>query len=247
MILAETADPGQQSEGLAKVFGYLLRLEFPTRAEFVDGLDSPGTLYAVLLALTGAVYLLCGFKYFKALVVVNGAVIGALVGAYLGSFRESPNMPLLMGLAGAAMLGIVAWPAIKYAVGLMGAIAGGLIGFGLWNGIVNALGRDSLLPHAWAGGIIGMVALGMLTFVAFRPTVMIFTSVQGSIMIISGICSLLLAHSSIRESMRPELIENDFLLIILIAVPAVAGFAVQFSAETAKIQKKRKATEKPPV
>ena len=136
-------------------------------------------------------------------------------------------MPLLMGAAGAILLGILAKPAVKYAVGLFSAVAGGLIGFALWHFIANALGRQDIVQHAWAGGIIGMVAAGMLTFVAFRPAVMIFAALQGAIMIVSGLFALLLAHAGIRDSIKPELVSNDFLLTILISVPAAVGFAIQ--------------------
>ena len=247
MILAQTSAAQENGAGLSKAFDHLWRLEFPTRAEFFDGLQGQATLVAVGLILAGALFLLVGFKYVKAMVVVNGAAMGALVGAYIGSFRPSPNMPMLLGVAGAVLLGILAWPTIKYAVGVMGALAGGLAGFALWLVAANALSSESLIRHAWAGGIIGMILVGMLAFVAVRPAVMIFTAIQGGMMIVSGFCSLLLAHSGVRESIRPELVENDFLLTVLVGVPAVVGFAVQFTMENGKLRKKRQKVENPPV
>ena len=247
MIVGQTSGTEQASNGLQRVFDYLWRLEFPARVDFFDGLETLPTLSAVGLIVGGIVFLVLGFKYFKALVIADGAAIGALIGAYVGSFRDSPNMPWLLGVAGAALLGILAWPTIKYAVGLMGAVAGGLAGFALWLAVANAIGNESLIQHAWAGGLLGMILIGMLTFVAFRPAVMIFTAVQGAIMTVSGACSLLLSHSGIRESIRPELVSNDFLLSVLVGVPAVTGFTLQFATEAGKIRKKRKATEKQPV
>ncbi len=247
MVLAQTTGAERTGNGLLSVFDYLGRFQMPSRPDFLDGLQSLPTLMAVLLVLAGILYLWHGFRFFKALVIANGAALGGLVGWYLGSFRESPNMPLLMGLAGAVLLGVLAWPAIKYAVGIMGALAGGLAGFALWLFVAHALNRPMLIQHAWAGGLIGMALVGMLAFVAFRPAVMVLTSVQGATMFFAGVGSLLLAHSSISESIKPELVANDFLMTVLIAVPAAAGFTLQFSTETAKIRKKRKATEKPPV
>jgi len=247
MSLAQTADAAGTGSGILRVFDYLLRLQFPPRAEFVSELEATSTLVACLLVLAGVAYLVYGFRIFKFLVVANGAAIGGLCGAYLGSFHASPNMPLLMGAAGAILLGVLAKPAVKYAVGLFSAVAGGLIGFALWHFVAHALGRQDVVQHAWAGGVIGMVAAGMLTFVALRPAVMIFAALQGAIMIVSGLFALLLAHAGIRESIKPELVSNDYLMTMLIAVPAAVGFAIQTSAETVKIRKKRKATEKPPV
>ena len=247
MILAQAAQAGGQGTGPSGLFDYLVKFQFPTRADFVSGLESLPTLYAVGLTLAGIVFLLYGFKWFKALVVIDGAAIGAMAGASLGSLRASPNMPLLLGLGGAVLLGILAYPTVRYAVGLMSALAGGVIGYGLWHFAANAVGRPDALQHAWAGGVIGMIAVGMLTFIAFRPAVMIFTSLQGALMIIAGICSLLLNRGDMGETVRPELVNNNFLLIVLAAVPALAGFTVQFSREAAVIRKKRKQTEKPPV
>ena len=140
-------------------------------------------------------------------------------------------MPLLMGVAGAILLGILARPAIKYAVCLFSAVAGGLAGFAFWHFLTNAVNRPELVQHAWAGAIIGIIALG----------------VQGALMVFSGICALMLSGQSLSDSVKPELLGNDYLLTILVAVPAAVGFAVQLSADTTKVKKKRKATEKPPV
>jgi len=247
MILAQTGQPEQVSQGLLRIFDYLLSLEFPPRAAFVEGLQSLHTLQAVALVILGAVYLGYGFRWFKVLVVADGAALGALCGAYLGTLWTSPNMPLLLGVAGAILLGGIALPMVKYAAGLISAIAGGIAGYALWHFVATASGSDVLIQSAWAGGIIGIITLGMLTFVAFRPAVMVFTAVQGSLMVFSGICSLLLSHADVRESIKPDLLANDYLLTLLVGVPALLGFALQFATETAKIRKKRKTTEKPPV
>ena len=123
----------------------------------------------------------------------------------------------------------------------------GLVGFGLWCFVTNALHREALRQHAWVGGLVGMITVGMLAWVAFRVAVMIFTSVQGSIMVVSGISALLLAYQGTKQWLLPHLQGNPLVLSLLIGVPATVGFALQHAKETAKIKKKRKTTEKPPV
>lgn len=249
MTLAQTTHAEQVGKGLLELFDGLLRLNFPTREEFVGCLETLDTLQAAAIIVIGVWYLFYGHKYYKAMVVINGIGAGALIGMYIGRtfMNGSSNTPLLMALGGAALLGAVAWPMLKYAVGIMGALAGGLIGYGSWHLIATAVGNDALRQHAWTGGIIGMVVVGMITFTAFRASVMIFTGLQGAIMTVGGISSLLLANAVMRESIRPVLIGNDLLLSILIGVPAAIGFAAQYATDAAKIHKKRKATEKPPV
>ena len=228
------------------IFGYLGKVEMPSRADFVEGLANLGPFEAVGLALAGAAFVILGFRFFKAFVLVDSALLGAMVGGYLGSLGQRANLPLLMGLGGAVTLAVLGWFAMKYAAAVFSALAGGVLGWGLWHVVAAMLGNDAMLGQAWAGGMIGAIALGLLTFVAFRSTVMVFTALQGAIMIVSGVCSILVDRNVI-ASLRGDLIGNDYLLCILVAVPAAGGFIYQFSDETGKILKKRKATEKPPV
>lgn len=247
MILGQTTPVEQAGKEPLDLFTDLLHFQLPTRADFIGCLESLNTLHAAIFVVLGIWFLFYGHKYFKAMVVINGAMIGALLGIYIGSLSRSQNMPMLLGLAGMVLLAAIAWPTKKYVVGIMGALAGGLIGYSGWYMITTAVGNEALGQQAWVGGIIGLIIVGMITFVFFRASVMIFTSLQGAIMAVGGICSLLLASGSINSSFKPSLLDNYLLLNILIGVPAVAGFAIQYATVTAEIHKKRQTTEKPPV
>lgn len=247
MMLPTTHVPEPFRRGLGCLAEHLRNLEFPSRGEFVDALRTLDQLEAVVLVLGGAALLLFGFKYFKAFVIADAAAIGGIIGMYLGGQTGSSNMPLVMGLAGAVLLGALAFPGRKIVVCLLGAGAGGLMGLGIWSFAANALNRPGLLEHAWAGGAIGALGLGLLAWVASKPVLMIFTSVQGSVMLVSGGCALLLAWGRVADDLQPQLHHNAFLLTVLMAVPAALGFAYQHAQEFAKVQKKRKVTEKPPV
>lgn len=240
------ADASATTDQLKRVFQYVWSLDLPSRAEYADGLAQVGPFQAVGLFLAGIILLVYGFRYFKAIVLLDGAMIGALIGAYLGSFREGSGLMLLMGLAGGIIFGVLAWHAIKFAVGILAAIAGGLLGYAVWYLVARSIGNDAMLNHAWAGAIIGVVAIGMLAFVLFRAAVITLTAIQGSLMLVSGACSVLISRNMV-PSLQGELVENEYLLCILVGVPAAAGFVYQAATEAAKIQKKRRATEKPPV
>ncbi len=247
MMLPTTYVPEPFARGLGCLAEHLRNLQFPSRGEFVEGLQRLGQLEAAALVVGGAALLVFGFKYFKVFVIADAAAIGGIIGMCLGGRTGSPNMPLVMGLAGAVLLGALAFPGRKIIVCLLAAGAGGLIGLGMWSFAGNALGRPRLLEYAWAGAVIGGLGLGMLAWVASKPVLMIFTSVQGSVMLVSGGCALLLTWGKVGNDLQPQLHHNAFLLTVLMAVPAALGFAYQHAQEFAKVQKKRKATEKPPV
>lgn len=228
-----------------RVFNYIEALHFPTRTEFLEDLSTLGDIHAVALAALGLTVLIWGFEYFKVVVILNAAVIGALVGAYVGELTGSSNMPLLLGAAGAVLLGALAWPTIRYCVGLMGAAAGGVVGVSIWRIACAVFGYAEMSEHAWAGGLVGMVLVGMLTFAVSHLTVMVFTSVQGAVMLFIGGYTLMLKVNAFDSSMRPELTSNEYLLFLLICIPAVVGFAIQHVKEADKLRKKRAVTEKP--
>jgi len=87
------------------------------------------------------------------------------------------------------------------------------------------------------------VTLGLLAVVIFRFVVMIFTSVQGSLMIVSGIVAILMKLEMLRSRLRPALAANAHLLLLLVAVPALIGFGMQYAAMSKKAKKKKKAIE----
>ena len=247
MILAQEHTGDEFSSGLLKIVDYVRNFDFPSRSEYFEDLAALGQLEAVVLVLLGVAFLLFGFKYFKIFVIANAAILGGLIGMYVGAQTGKQNMPIALGLAGAVLVGALAYPLLKGAVCLMGAGAGGVLGYGLWRFAAHAVGRSDAVEHAWVGGIAGLILIGMLAWVAFKLAVMIFTSVQGAVMLSSGVLAVLLHFPDLRDSIQPELEGNRVLVYILLGVPAALGFAYQESKEVSKVRKKRKDTEKPPV
>ena len=221
--------------------------QIPTQAEFLDyleslGNNSVGNIQAVLLLVCGLVYLLYGWKIFKVLVVVNAAILGTLVGTKAGAMLQGENMPLFGGIAGAVLLAVLAWPLMKYAVSLMGGLAGSFFGYGSWHYIANAMQAKDASQYAWVGALIGLIVLGMLAFIIFRVTIVLFTSIQGSFLTVAGSLALLMLAGSLKTPLRNALEGNLHLLPILIVVPAVIGVCFQ---HTITDKKKPKADKKP--
>lgn len=215
----------------------------PSRDQMIDYLQELsrsdyGVIAAVLLVACGLVYLLQGWKVFKILVVVNAAILGAVVGAKLGGLARGPHTWLYAGGAGALLLAVLAWPLMKYAVSIMGALAGSVLGYAAWHYATHLLDRDQLSQHAWVGALIGLITLGLLAFVIFQLVVTVFTSVQGAVMSVGGVVSLLLRYGATRDAVEPQLRTNVYLLPLLVVVPAVIGFVFQYTASRKSGKKK---------
>ncbi len=215
--------------------------QLPSQAEYIRSLEVTDALQAVVLLGVGIVYLLYGWRYFKVLVVINASLVGTFLGYRLGLVLGG-NMPWFGAVAGCVLLAILAWPAMRYAVSLMGAIAGAAVGYGAWQYSAAASGKEVLLDYAWVGAVMGLIGLGLLAFVILRVTVMIFTAVQGSAMTVSAFLILLFKYEGPRINIVDAIRTNVHLMALIIAVPAAIGFAFQYAAVAKKEMRKRKAS-----
>ena len=144
-------------------------------------------LEALVAVSFGAVYLIYGWRIFKVLAVVSFGMVGLFLGMQLGQKMGSePSSIMWGGVAGLIIMAILSIPLMHWAVSALGAVAGGVITGCVW----YAMG----LPHQyiWAGAIVGVVAGGMISFIVFKISVMLFTSLGGAILVITGL--LALAH-----------------------------------------------------
>jgi hypothetical protein len=237
----------QTPEGLVDrsvaLWGESVSGRLPTQAEFASYLRDLPAVVALLLLLCGVVYMVLGWKAFKILVVANAAILGAFLGRQLGGMLGGANMPLFAAGAGALVFGVLSWPMMKAAVSIMAALAGGLVGAAAWSYVTSVVGRPELSQHAWVGAVLGVVTLGLLSFVIFKIVIMIFTSIQGAMMCSSGGLALAMMIPSFQGDLYNAVSTNAHLLMLIIGVPAVIGFALQYNAMSKKAAKKRNAAE----
>lgn len=239
-MMAATTQPAE-SMGWDQISAWTSSLSgLPTREQYVDLLTSMGVFQAVLLGALGIVYLMYGWSAFKPLVIANATLAGTLVGAALGARVEGQeSMQIIGALCGGATFGILAWPTMKYAVALMAAGAGSFIGYGLWIYIAQLTGSAEPARYAWAGAMVGLVALGMLTFIAYRETIILFTALQGALLAVSGGLALAMRIGSLTEPLSRNLTENVHLVPVLIIIPALIGAVFQNAGLASKIAKKK--------
>src|SRR5206468_8498702 len=115
----------------------------------------------------------------------------------------------------------ITWPLMKWAVAITGGVAGALIGASAWH-------TFNLDPQfAWAGAMIGLVLFGLLSFILFRGSVMMYMSLQGAVMLIFGALSLILKYPSIGKQLADSITSKPFILPAAIFIPATIGLIYQ--------------------
>ena len=108
---------------------------------------------------------------------------------------------------------------------ILGAVAGGILTAGLW--------YACKLPeqYIWAGGLVGVVAGGMISFIVFKIAVMLFTSLGGGVLVVTGALALLYQYESIQEPPTERVMElfynHNWFVPVLLLVPTIIGIAVQ--------------------
>jgi hypothetical protein len=191
---------------------------WPGQMDLLTWAQNMGALTAALLVLAGCVYLLFGVYAYRALVTINAAVAGAYIGALIGTKAGNATAGAMVGGFAACAL---AWPLMKYAVAVTGAIFGALLGASIW----RAAGLEG--HYAWAGGGMGLIFFGMLSFLLFRGSIMMFTSLQGSVMLVFGLLGLIYKYQELAPKVSDHLLARQFLLPLFIFVPATLGLIWQ--------------------
>lgn len=215
-------DPATQqatTEAATQSMIYLqLPHRWPEQTDIISLCMHMGPGPAFLLVLLGVVYLLFGFYLYKALITFNATALGALMGLIIGQKFEQPIMGAVLGGFLAAAL---TWPQMKYAVALMGGLIGGVIGAGIW----QSLGLEN--TYAWTGAMMGLIFFGLLSFILFRGSIMMYTSFQGSMMLVFGLLGLILKYQDIGLPLASKMSVNSFLLPIFVLIPTILGILYQ--------------------
>ena len=215
------AAAGEKVDAVATNFAQLwpnLPQHWPGQTDLLTWAQSMGALTAALLVLAGCVYLLFGVYAYRALVTINAAVVGAYIGAIIGAKAGNATAGAMVGGFAACAL---AWPMMKYAIAIMGGAFGALLGASVWRAC-------NLEPgYAWAGGGMGLIFFGMLSFLLFRGSIMMFTSLQGSVMLVFGLLGLIYKYQELGPRVSDNLLQRQFLLPLFIFVPATLGLIWQ--------------------
>ncbi|MGB8225530.1 MAG: hypothetical protein WCE45_01495 [Sedimentisphaerales bacterium] len=157
--------------------------------------------------------------------VVCFGMLGLFAGMRVGGMVNSPNSVLWGGIIGLALLAVLSIPLMKWAVSILGAVAGGIVTSGIW----YACGLPQ--QFIWAGAIIGIVAGGMISFIVFKIAVMMFTSLGGAALIIVGVLALLYRYE-MHQTEKADFIRSlvftyDWFLPAMLIFATFVGMVIQ--------------------
>jgi len=192
---------------------------------FWKQITSLGLLEALMFISFGAVCLVYGWRVFKILVVISFGLLGLLLGIMVGGRIGGEDSQLIGGLIGLGLMAVLSVPLMRWAVSILGAVAGGIFTSGIW----YACGLTE--KYMWAGALIGVIAGGMISFIIFKIAVILFSSLGGSGLMVTGILALLYLYE-INYRQTPEKIEeliftHKWFLPITLLVPTLVGLILQ--------------------
>jgi hypothetical protein len=122
---------------------------------------------------------------------------------------------------------------MKWAVAIMGGIFGAILGSAIWRSL-------NLDPNFHlAGALSGLILFGLLSFIIFRGSVMMYMCLQGAVMLTFGVLSLILKYPNVGKQIADSLTSKPFILPAAIFIPATIGLIYQQSAFPAQAEKKK--------
>jgi hypothetical protein len=204
---------------------YSLALQtLPQQSQLLQDLTTAEIFFPVALIIVGGLLMAFGFKAYKWIVLLNFVVIGWWLGSQLflnnqqNADKGADDLNIVASVAGAVLMGIVAWPLLRWSV----AACGGLVGFGIGMVVWGYCGEP--VNMAWAGGLVGLVVLGMLSFVLFKTTVILFTSIEGAALFVFGTCALLLRYAPWEKQVATSVNKPILIPMVIVTIAAISLF-----------------------
>jgi hypothetical protein len=184
----------------------------------VSTLDMVGALTFISF---GIVCLFYGWRIFKILVTICFGLLGLFIGIWANERLIGGNV-IWLAMILIAFFAILSVPLMRWGVSLLGAMSGGI----LTAGATLAVGlQDQRL--LLAGGLIGLVAGGMISFIVFKIAVILFTSLGGSTLVAVGLLAVLY------RNLDPQKLESiasgyQWFLPVMVLVPMTIGVILQY-------------------
>ena len=223
--------------------------------ELIGKLGQLGEIWALAFVIMGMVCLLNGYKFHKIVTVSLLVILGAVLGYWMGLEIKGP--PFVVAAMVSILLGVLAFPLMKYAIAVLGGLSGAFIGANLWVAVARFVnppvqGPDAAATTAsttnetllqagahmpvdafWIGALIGLMVCGIGAFLLSKIAIHLFTTVSGSTIAVFGVIALLLSIDTFRETVTTELTRSPLIIPILVFVPAAVGFLMQEKASGA--------------
>jgi len=197
--------------------------------DMVTALQSMSVVWAVVFLTAGITCLFNGYKFYKSVTVIAALAMGMFLGYYLG---KKVNAEYIVAGCMGVLFAVGCYPLMKYAVAVFGGLVGAFLGANLWSAVARIVaenngGNAQVAEHYWIGALIGLLICGMLAFILFKLSVVLFTSVSGSTIAVLGAVALLLQVPAWQEPVSQSISAHAVIIPLLVMVPAVIGFILQ--------------------
>jgi hypothetical protein len=230
-ILAQAQTPSTDPSVLDTIKNVFSRADTLAHPEkLLTHLQTLSVVWAVIFLVAGMVCLFSGYRFYRAVTVIVALIIGMTAGYALGLEIRAPYV--VAGCTG-LLLAVICFPMMKYAVAVLGGLTGTWIGANVWTSLCYVINRSNSVvaeeaaAKYWVGALIGTIVCGMLAFILFKLSVVLFTSVSGSTLAVLGVLALLLHFKPWEEQVRSSLSAHAMTIPILVFVPALIGLILQ--------------------
>ena len=184
--------------------------------------SSLGIVEALTFISFGTVCLFYGWRVFKILVTICFGLLGLTLGIWANDQLIGGNV-IWLSLICTVFFAVLSIPFMRWGVTLLGAVSGGILTGGIWLGVG--------LPdeYFWAGGLVGFIAGGMMSFIVFKAAVILFTSLGGSTLTVVGVLAILYGYILEGNGQRLEafVFAHQWFLPALLLVPMGFGIFLQ--------------------
>ena len=178
---------------------------------------------ACALLAGGIIFCIYGWRISKVLAVINFGILGGFVGHWLAGRVGLNDTASTIGMA-VVLGGLCVWQT-RHGVSLLAGGAGGVLGASLAYSLSQVLVHST--PWIWAGFLLGFVTFALLAFIIYKVAAVLFSSVQGSTLVVAGVLSLLSTQASIGGSMLEFLRSHVYVLPIMLWIPTVVSIVMQ--------------------
>ncbi len=175
-------------------------------------------VWALIFIILGGLSVLNGYRWHKGIIIVLAALSGIWAGMALGA---QVGDVMIAAACLSVLFAIIAWPLLRYSVAVFGGLAGAFAGANLW----TAIGLQSELHYM--GAMIGLIAVGMLAFMAFRAVVVLLTTVGGASLLVFGGLSAMMYIDSWENALANSLQSKPLILPLIVACAAGIGAVIQ--------------------
>jgi hypothetical protein len=191
---------------------------FQTMWQHISTLD---LVEALMFISFGVVCLFYGWRIFKVLVTICFGLLGLGVGVWANGQLIGGSV-VWLALVFVIVFAVLSVPFMRWGVSLLGALSGGILTAGIW--LALGLPQDLL----WAGGLVGLVAGGMISFIVFKSAVILFTSLGGSTLMVIGLLAVFYRYMVDARKLEAFVFDYQWFVPLLILVPMIIGIVLQY-------------------